>query len=653
MAELSQETKAIIAELKNQGDLVRNSGTNSVRSVKMELTRFNDLFGAINNNISDQANMMKDQLGIAQDAAERAASEEQFNELSEPTSVESKAPKGDTDQAIEKMGDSITEALSFKNTIGTLKNVALAGAGMFAVYNFAKGFINEKYNGAWDNMEKGIGEMGPTLSTLPTSLRNAKTKLDEFATIDVQSIKDSLNTMKLAITELLDPETGSLMMLSNTIKGIYTSFNNFAARPIGATLDFVWENLGALGLAVAGLRWWFVRARLDLQNGTRPQGGVPWWRRALGLGAPTAPATITPRSQLSPADRLAQNRSLAQRFPDRFSLGPQGGLNDAATGRNATQAQINAALESQLTPKYAKALRSLRWLLGKIGLVMTAVELYQLLSVWVDPNLDDDTKIAMSAPIVGRLLGAVGGGVVGAAIATATGIGAGWGTLILGVVGAGVGYFAGDTLGTYVMQWLLDEAPPEQPSTNLNLETMSSDEILRAYGFNPDGTRAAPLDQGGYDMWQHVPQDYTDAYQDQTTGSASGSGRGSIVEQPGERAAYLRQREMDMLDALIHVQQEEQRKQEEQEQLTDEILQYLQKSSFSIRPGANRSSLINLASQGGGAGTFVVNSPVTNVSQPISVASGGEHVQVLNASFGGGGGGGGLMAYGLTSGLVA
>ena len=40
---LSENTQAIIDRLKAEGDLVRNSGTNSVRSVKFKLDKFENI----------------------------------------------------------------------------------------------------------------------------------------------------------------------------------------------------------------------------------------------------------------------------------------------------------------------------------------------------------------------------------------------------------------------------------------------------------------------------------------------------------------------------------------------------------------------------------------------------------------------------------
>lgn len=141
---LSAETEAIINRLKSEGDLIRNSGTNSIRSVNIQLAKFDGLFNSINSNISEQTKMMQRQLGIAEEAIETARAKEQYDEIVPPV-----APQTDdrddpndrnTNEKIDKMGDSIANALS-------LKNIALGAAGLFVGYNLLKGFIDERTGG--------------------------------------------------------------------------------------------------------------------------------------------------------------------------------------------------------------------------------------------------------------------------------------------------------------------------------------------------------------------------------------------------------------------------------------------------------------------------------------------------------------------------
>ena len=141
MAELSLETQAIINRLKAEGDLNRNSGTHSIRSVKIELQKFGNVFTAISNNILEQTNMMRTQLGLAETAQERLKTNEQFEELKTPLANQTDDDKGKDVKPLsevgEKKGDAIAKLL-------TLKNLAMIGAGGFVATNLIKGYIDEK-----------------------------------------------------------------------------------------------------------------------------------------------------------------------------------------------------------------------------------------------------------------------------------------------------------------------------------------------------------------------------------------------------------------------------------------------------------------------------------------------------------------------------
>ena len=138
--ELSPETQAIINRLKAEGDLVRNSGTNSLRSVKIELSKFGNVFNAISANVMEQTEMMRTQLGIASDNQERARTKEQFEEIDKPSVVPETESNDDNRRSLRDVGnatgDKIAQAL-------TLKNIAAMGAGAFVGYNLVKGMIDE------------------------------------------------------------------------------------------------------------------------------------------------------------------------------------------------------------------------------------------------------------------------------------------------------------------------------------------------------------------------------------------------------------------------------------------------------------------------------------------------------------------------------
>lgn len=154
MATLSAETQAIIQRLKDEGELVRNRGTNSIRSVKIEMAKFENVFNTISANIAEQTNILRQQTTVAQEALEQQRTREQLEELEiekQKYDDDDNSRRQETDKKIEDIGDSITRALS-------LKNIALAGAGLFVGYNLLKGFINEQTGGGFDRMLDTVGD---------------------------------------------------------------------------------------------------------------------------------------------------------------------------------------------------------------------------------------------------------------------------------------------------------------------------------------------------------------------------------------------------------------------------------------------------------------------------------------------------------------
>ena len=148
MAELSAETQAIVERLQAEGKLLRNTGSNSIRSVKVELSKFEGIFNTISNNITSQTETMRASMGAQADIAERereqAARQRAFDDLEQDSeSAELKAlrdkvetQKLKNDLASEKdkaKGDGLFKKLS---GLGGLK---ILGGGLLAVGALAIG----------------------------------------------------------------------------------------------------------------------------------------------------------------------------------------------------------------------------------------------------------------------------------------------------------------------------------------------------------------------------------------------------------------------------------------------------------------------------------------------------------------------------------
>ncbi|MEJ6660232.1 MAG: hypothetical protein QNL23_04155 [Candidatus Thioglobus sp.] len=195
MAEYSADTQAIIDRLKAEGDLVRNSDKNSIRAVNINLDRFEGIFNTISSNIAAQTDILRVQSGIAQDQVERDRNKEQFDEVaaektkySGDKDTSGKLVTDEENKKFNKIGDSISAALS-------LKNIALAGAGVFVGYNLLKGFINEKTGGGWTEFENNIG---PFARSLPETMKS----MQSMALALPAQLKESSDAIKLNMTNI-------------------------------------------------------------------------------------------------------------------------------------------------------------------------------------------------------------------------------------------------------------------------------------------------------------------------------------------------------------------------------------------------------------------------------------------------------------------
>lgn len=191
MAELSPGTQAIIDRLKAEGDLVRNSGTNSVRSVKFQLDKFESIFNVISNNISEQTDMMRLQLGMQSEAVEKANTREQFEELAPPPPATPERDDGVTPlkDVGNKTGDAIAKALS-------MKNLALGAAGLFVGFNLLKGYIDEETDGGFSKMQASIGAISwDDVTTSFTGMTTAMSAINwtNFSSA-INSMADTVNT---------------------------------------------------------------------------------------------------------------------------------------------------------------------------------------------------------------------------------------------------------------------------------------------------------------------------------------------------------------------------------------------------------------------------------------------------------------------------
>ena len=251
MAELSQETQAIIDRLKAEGDLNRNSGTNSVRSVKIKMDQFQGLFESISANIIEQTAIMQSNAGMAVEALEREKSREQFEELVAP---DKNKPDSDDKKPLsevgEKTGDSIAKALS-------MKNLALGAAGLFVGFNLLKGFIDEETDGGFSKMQETISNI--KWGDVETQF---KTMTSAVTAINWTNFSDAINNMSNTVNTFTTwiGETGISDILTKVVGaglvgvGVKGAVAGMLAGTKGAGMGARLAAIGpGLALAAAGL----------------------------------------------------------------------------------------------------------------------------------------------------------------------------------------------------------------------------------------------------------------------------------------------------------------------------------------------------------------------------------------------------------------
>ena len=311
---LSPETQAIIDRLKAEGDLIRNSGTNSVRSVKIQLDKFEGIFNTISANVIEQTKILQMQAGLAQEAVEAAKTKEQLDEIKteqQKYDQDDKNDKNKDNDSIEKIGDKIEKAFSARSILGTMKDLAIAGAGLFVAYNFLKGAVDEATGGSWSNMEESMANTDwnalaesarNTVSSVTNIVGLAEPIVTTLSEINWEGLKTAVNSMISAVEnfdEWLVALPGIILggqLFRQGIRGAVQGALDTRSGPrVGANTTAPGANrgLGALRNTVLGavttLAWMYGD---EVKNYLTDQAGVPPNIAEVGVDAATMGLTF-------------------------------------------------------------------------------------------------------------------------------------------------------------------------------------------------------------------------------------------------------------------------------------------------------------------------------------------------------------------------
>jgi hypothetical protein len=622
MAELSADAQAIVDRLKREGDLSRNSGTHSIRSVKIELSKFQDIFKTISTNIATQSEVLKVQTNLAKEAAEKAETQEQFKEI-EPQQPKyekdiddeskSKLVTESENKKINAMGDAIASALSFKN-------LALAAAGLFVGYNFLKGFIDEKTGGGFTEFEKNIGPFAKSLPGISTVLNDFPKTLGDMKT-SIEKMQESITGFTTRMNSIIDNLT--LLGIATAVLSTVLTVGSVASLARVALEKFGPKTPGAPGTTPTGTTG---------APPATPEKSTPATKQEFkrtGSGARVGNLTGAPAPAAPPQPSVISNAiSRAQGIASKISNNYKNAID----------------VERSITdPKMRKVFTNIVKGLGALGIALNIYQAVQLVALIDDPNSTQQDKQAAVGAFLGTLIGVPAVGMAGAAVGA---FGGPWGALIGGVIGAGLGALGGAMIGEYIARWAFGESQPSQEDIDKKNRQIGIDQYLNKVDARPEITKSSGQRGRGEQVKAFADWNakYGETHNPDGTPKASlaggtvAGGRGNVVEKPGEREAYAQQ--LINRDAAAK---------KEINKIIDSVL--VDAPGSMLTGNVNRRNGLNTVSNNGssGGGAVIINAPVSAPSS-INMTNGGSSVNQLSISGGGGAGiGPSMLPYGLTN----
>ena len=487
MADISDETKAILERLKAEGDLVRNTGKNSIREVNIKLDKFMPVFQNIRNEMMFQTDILREQAGIAKEVAEARRREADLAELARNTEKDKpdytkSETASQTKASDEAKKSSVLSALMEGGILGNLKDLFVLSAGGFALYNLAKGFIDKKYDGAFTRFEESFAELSK-----------------QFADAAKTNIAETIETMKTNFNSMKD----SLANIDKTLADAKAQFDNIFN--IGEWFSNNWKMI-TFGLATSAFvlskgfnelyqrLWPNSQRNLNkafrnmLDEAEKMNERMRNFDPANPKGAPKGtPATTAPKTETPPTTpetkpgtvklptgetidattkqgKIDLRNTVGQLDGYTSSVNKKGQtqLRNSQTGKLMSDEEARKILNEMATNApsgYGKIIRGLIKLTAVAGIALTLYDVILIGSILMRTDIGHDQKMNAAGPILAGLLGSVGLGAIFGAIGMA-------GTpiiaLIAGVSGAIIGgLYTPDIVGIVVLRALYGEDPFE------------------------------------------------------------------------------------------------------------------------------------------------------------------------------------------------
>ena len=214
---ISEDTKAIISQLQTEGELIRNTGANSLREVNVRLDKFSDAFVSIAANIAGNNQMLQNSQKALKEQAEYERQQRDFDDLKRDKEVKVKE-KGDL--GIQEGLKDLKGALAGFSMTGLLGGIGKAigiGLGAAAAGNLLKGFVDERYDGAFTNLQNSI--TGIDFESINKSIKGMQIATDNLV-VQMKQINETVQAITDNILYKLATTVGVLTTIQQTFKRI-------------------------------------------------------------------------------------------------------------------------------------------------------------------------------------------------------------------------------------------------------------------------------------------------------------------------------------------------------------------------------------------------------------------------------------------------
>lgn len=253
--EMSPETLAILERLKQEGQLTRNSGTNSIKAVSIKLDKFSGVFKSINLELKMQTDILRESLNVDKRTQARINRERELDEVAQKAREDDQRKKDD-DSSKKKSEDTSSSVKNEVSSIGSMLSGMMGGfksfviksllgaVGGIAIFELARGFFDAQTEGGFTKFFEDID-----WTTMTTNMTAIASSIATGAQNFINFLEDPLGTI---LGSLSGPTVGAAVVTAAGLGGLLNAADsdNAVAQRRSKLRSFV--KLSALGLVLAG-----------------------------------------------------------------------------------------------------------------------------------------------------------------------------------------------------------------------------------------------------------------------------------------------------------------------------------------------------------------------------------------------------------------